>query len=754
MAVVAAANETKPLPLRALIACTARCARRVQYLFHVDPSRPEAEACATAIDMAIRLSEEWAAGRDLAVNDVAQATEYTLQTLAVVSEEHGEDKGPAFAANAAYAVIDATKSALEAMEADDPLPAAERVIDSVAICTDAAISADPEIRRAAQLDWDMASRLHLGRFPDLGDPVDPSETGILGPLRMKTSSSGKKAGKKTASRKKTGVSGGKSNKQPPGESPETEVQDADAGLIAQQEELKSAQLALRSDREIFEAQLEEFRAEQEAFQRDRETLESARQQLEELNASAGEVIDLEHLRAEVQLEQEVLVGQKESLAKAQEQLHSDRTQLEAEGQRLTSRQNELEDERSELKSVLEELREEQQRLAERESNLETAESEMETRARELQQFSAEFERERKQFEEQKQQWETDNQPAESDSEHLRALSDQFQEEYAAFEAERARFAEEKKQLAAKEVELRKKVQQLRQEWEKNARAEDAPGADSVAELAELQSQIAELNQERSQLKADNSRLVQEISQLRVTDVSGADTKTSDRTEVGETFDLSAEVSPLRILLQPGSATSAHIAALLQECSTLYRKMGGPGVQFLVSDCKSRHILGSQGGDHGESDADSALVEIHAIPRRFNQRIDSGTVCSQWDRFTSCLQMAVKLDAGLGDEFDLGERAAASHPCRKAATEAIEIALSSEPTQEQDPSTASTGLPIDAVNHHLQRIEKILRVLERQFGALAELTPMTNVSEEQPADDAHPTEEPSKRPWYRRLRAAK
>ena len=55
-------EDLKKLPLRAIVALAARCARRVEYLGLLPDGHPEKERCRTAVANAIRLAEDFAKG--------------------------------------------------------------------------------------------------------------------------------------------------------------------------------------------------------------------------------------------------------------------------------------------------------------------------------------------------------------------------------------------------------------------------------------------------------------------------------------------------------------------------------------------------------------------------------------------------------------------------------------------------------------------------------------------------------------------
>ena len=55
-------EDLKKLPLRAIVALAARCARRVESLSLLPDGHPDMDRCRTAIDGAIRLAEDFARG--------------------------------------------------------------------------------------------------------------------------------------------------------------------------------------------------------------------------------------------------------------------------------------------------------------------------------------------------------------------------------------------------------------------------------------------------------------------------------------------------------------------------------------------------------------------------------------------------------------------------------------------------------------------------------------------------------------------
>jgi hypothetical protein len=67
------ATDLKQLPLRALVAYAARCARRVQSQYALPEGHPETAACQAALEAAIRVAEQFASGEQPTAESIAQA---------------------------------------------------------------------------------------------------------------------------------------------------------------------------------------------------------------------------------------------------------------------------------------------------------------------------------------------------------------------------------------------------------------------------------------------------------------------------------------------------------------------------------------------------------------------------------------------------------------------------------------------------------------------------------------------------------
>jgi hypothetical protein len=192
------ADDLKKLPLRAIAAFAARCARRIENQALVPDDHAEHEKRKTAVAAAICLAEDFAknspctccgsvirsveesrivaAGefvRDIAMAAVVQAARAAgaglrvLQLRAEPEEPHmfGAAKPNPFPH---LADVTADLAAQEAFRAAMEGAAATGHADDFII--------------AGVADYEKLLRLDLGSYPQAGKPIDPSSTGPLGPL--------------------------------------------------------------------------------------------------------------------------------------------------------------------------------------------------------------------------------------------------------------------------------------------------------------------------------------------------------------------------------------------------------------------------------------------------------------------------------------------------------------------------------------------------------------------------------------------
>jgi hypothetical protein len=190
-------DDFKKLPLRAIAAFAARCARRVETLAIPPDGHPEHESCVSAVRDAIQMAEDFARGspcasceavisaielsrdaaqgtlvREDAMSAVVQAA-YTAATAlnAVALLGEPEEKhlfGPPTRPFGHLADVTAELAALDAFTA--------------AVDVSDALGYSDTFIKGAVGDYGRLLSLDLGSYPQAGQPVDPSPRGPLGPL--------------------------------------------------------------------------------------------------------------------------------------------------------------------------------------------------------------------------------------------------------------------------------------------------------------------------------------------------------------------------------------------------------------------------------------------------------------------------------------------------------------------------------------------------------------------------------------------
>lgn len=192
-------EDLKKLPLRAIVAFAARCARRVEPIAQLPEGHPQHEARRVAIDDAIRLAEEVASGSE------CLPIEPTLWALGVTRAFQGAGIGCECAAAAAAAAARTAATVWLVLNPGEEDRDAGRwtntpearsylahlanvtadivALDAFTAAVEAANAAtfDDAFLRGAVRDYERLLGLHLGAYPQAGRPVDPSPDGPLGP---------------------------------------------------------------------------------------------------------------------------------------------------------------------------------------------------------------------------------------------------------------------------------------------------------------------------------------------------------------------------------------------------------------------------------------------------------------------------------------------------------------------------------------------------------------------------------------------
>jgi hypothetical protein len=191
-------EDLQKLPLRAIIALAARCARRVESLSLLPDGHPDMDRCRTAIDAAIRLAEDFARGSPC--RDVPAVIREVEDARAIAQGESVRETALAavvWTAHAAAVAMEGLGLRDEPAEVGvmgtrepNPFPQLENVAadltarEAFTAAVDAARAvgfADDFIKRAMQ-DYQALLKLGPGRYPEAGQPIDPSPVGPLGQL--------------------------------------------------------------------------------------------------------------------------------------------------------------------------------------------------------------------------------------------------------------------------------------------------------------------------------------------------------------------------------------------------------------------------------------------------------------------------------------------------------------------------------------------------------------------------------------------
>jgi hypothetical protein len=191
-------EDLKKLPLRAIVALAARCARRVEHLSLLPDGHPELERSRTAVGAAIRLAEDVARG--LPCTGVTSTIQEVEACRVITQGDYVRETAIGAVARAAHAAAAAQESLALREEPDEvsvtgtrepnPCPhLAEVAADLVARnaftaavdAAGAAAHADAFIN-AATADYERLLKLNLGGYPEAGEPIDVSRAGPLGAL--------------------------------------------------------------------------------------------------------------------------------------------------------------------------------------------------------------------------------------------------------------------------------------------------------------------------------------------------------------------------------------------------------------------------------------------------------------------------------------------------------------------------------------------------------------------------------------------
>lgn len=173
-------EDLKQLPLCAIVAFAARCARRVQPLYRLPENFPDRAKHLRAVETAISTAELFARERKpIAAYVEVDAAAYAAGTDNAAAQTYPAACAAGGAAADAYGA--ASAAARAAVDGTYTRAVVSAAGDANAAAARAAAYDDAEID-ASTLDLATLKRLELGSFPELGRPIDPGEGGPLGPL--------------------------------------------------------------------------------------------------------------------------------------------------------------------------------------------------------------------------------------------------------------------------------------------------------------------------------------------------------------------------------------------------------------------------------------------------------------------------------------------------------------------------------------------------------------------------------------------
>jgi hypothetical protein len=194
-------EHLKKLPLRAIVAFAARCARRVEPIAQLPEGHPGREGRRAAVDAALRLAEGFSMGQACpAADSVVQAVDVSRGAAGVARSCESAAAAAAETAHAAAAAWHAfgrverdrsrnlwegtagsqnvrglLKHTTVELAALNAFTAAAEAYEAVGLHNKGYVT-------AALNDYDKLLLLNLGLYPEPGDPIDPSPAGPLGLL--------------------------------------------------------------------------------------------------------------------------------------------------------------------------------------------------------------------------------------------------------------------------------------------------------------------------------------------------------------------------------------------------------------------------------------------------------------------------------------------------------------------------------------------------------------------------------------------
>ena len=158
------------LPLRAIVAFAARSARRVLSPSHSPDPQPESVREVSEIEVLISHAEDFAANRPRPSEKVPPEAFWRIENIGTVAQTRPIN----YVLAAAHEAAEAASAAIEAN--------GQAVIASAVETASHAAIVVPESVAFMYADLKLLKDMRLGKFPDVGKPIEPEVAGPLGPL--------------------------------------------------------------------------------------------------------------------------------------------------------------------------------------------------------------------------------------------------------------------------------------------------------------------------------------------------------------------------------------------------------------------------------------------------------------------------------------------------------------------------------------------------------------------------------------------
>ncbi|MCA8997932.1 MAG: hypothetical protein KDA80_13130 [Planctomycetaceae bacterium] len=178
--------------------------------------------------------------------------------------------------------------------------------------------------------------------------------------------------------------------------------------------------------------------------------------------------------------------------------------------------------------------------------------------------------------------------------------------------------------------------------------------------------------------------------------------------------------PLRMRIEPGGANIQWMGAFMLELSKANWLIGGKGVRFEISECRTT-------AQHPPIDGDDVFhdlifeVEVFSQVPLISTQEDSEkaeTDLTRWERFKSGIMMLNLSDSSVSREFDRGTPVERSHPAWDFLEEAAERATAAtgrlseiEENVKSRQETLRLGEQSAALTQQLKRIKAVHQVMQ-------------------------------------------